>query len=160
MEESTTMKIIIQSVPPHLIRSNQSGDWSYTEDSILALVDEGLPPESQVAIGIHEVIEAWRCREREITDREVCAFDDQYEAERKEGKHNPNDEPGDDPAAPYRGQHMDATHAERAVCHALGITWQEHERAVQQLEEDHPKIESPARSPSELSEPPPKHVLD
>ena len=120
------MEIVIESTPQKILRSEQVGDWFYTDSRIKVNVLKTLPLDSQLAVAIHELIEAWLCRRDNITDEVVCAFDDQYEAERKEGKHGEQDEPGDDPACPYREQHMAATHVERAVCAAIGLNWKEH----------------------------------
>lgn len=125
------MRIIMASVPKELIRAEQSGDWSYGPDLIMAFVLEDCIPESQLAILIHELIEAFLCRKSGVSDKEVCAFDALYEKERQAGQHGENHEPGDDPRAPYREEHMAATHVERAVCLALGLTWEEHEKEIE-----------------------------
>jgi hypothetical protein len=138
------MTIVIQSTRQSKIRSFQSGDWwSHDHDEFTIHVLETMSPESQLAVAIHELVEAYLCRKHGVTDEMVCAFDDKYEAEREQGKHKDNDEPGDDPAAPYRQEHMMATHVERAVCHAIGLSWQEHEQSVIESGEDHPKMEVP-----------------
>lgn len=121
------MKITIHSVPANRIRNEQCGDWwVFGSNQITVHVLEGLSPKAQLAVAIHELIEAWLCHKHRVTDEMVCRFDEQYEAERKEGKHKEDDEPGDDPRSPYRKEHMAATHVERAVCSAIGITWAEH----------------------------------
>lgn len=126
-----TMKIVIHSVPQENIRSNQSGDWWVHGNAQCTVhVLDTLSLHSQLAVAIHELIEGFLCREHLVTDEMVCRFDDQYEAEREQGKHKDEDEPGDDPAAPYRQEHMAATHVERAVCHALGLSWADHEQAI------------------------------
>lgn len=138
------MNVKILSVPAHLIRNKQVGDWWYHENGDIAVhVLENLAPESQLAVAIHELIEAWECRKNGVADKDVCAFDEQYEAEREEGKHHDYDEPGDDPRAPYRQEHAAATHVERAVCAAIGINWREHCQLVPLSEAGHPKKESP-----------------
>lgn len=128
------MNIRIRSVPPHFIRAEQCGDWNYDSESIQVFVRNDIPPDSQFAVAIHEAVEAWRCRRDRITDDAVVEFDQQYEQERKEGKHKEDDEPGDDPRAPYREQHQAATHVEMAVCAGLGITWKEHSLSVLESE--------------------------
>lgn len=124
------MRIILSSIPKKLLRCNQAGDWEYTKDIILVSVDDNLPNDSQLAVAIHELIEAWNCRRDGVTDKQVCDFDHQYEKERAEGKHSETDEPGDDPHSPYRVQHQDATHVERAVCSAIGLGWREHNAVI------------------------------
>jgi len=124
------MNFIIQAGPKHLIRNEQAGDWHYWPTGCHALVDNSLTADSQLAVAVHELVEAYLCKKAGITDEAVCAFDKKYEAERKKGKHGENDEPGDDPRSPYREQHMAATHVERAVCAAIGLNWKEHCDAI------------------------------
>ena len=124
------MIVEIKSTPQSGIRSNQSGDWYYDDDSITVHVLETLPPESQLAIAVHEMTEAFLCRRAGISDDAIVAFDDQYEREREEGKHPNNTEPGDAEDSIYLSQHQAATHCERAVCHALDLAWAEHDRSV------------------------------
>ena len=145
------MQIVIKSVPQNKIRADQSGDWwvSVGNQYTIHVLDTMLP-ESQLAVAIHELVEAYLCWKHGVTDGDVCAFDEHYEAERKEGKHKEDDEPGDDPRSPYRKEHAAATHVERAVCHAFELSWQQHEQSLLESVEDHPKTESPA-SPHQLS---------
>ena len=125
--------IQIVAVPQEKIRAEQVGDWMYTNDSIVVYVLETLSPESQLAVAIHELQEAFLCRKKGITDFVVCAFDKQFEDERKNGHHNEDAEPGDDPRAPYREEHQAATFVERAVCAALGINWNNHCNGIIEL---------------------------
>lgn len=134
------MNIAIHSVPQQRIRANQIGDWwSFGGGSFTIHALETLSPESQFAVIIHELVEAYLCRKRGVTDEVVSAFDEHYEAECKEGKHKPDDEPGDDLRSPYRTEHMAATFVERAVCHVLGISWPEHLPLEPALARDHQK---------------------
>lgn len=87
--------------------------------------------ESDVAVAIHELVEAIHCEMTGTTELEVCQHDRQFEAERVVGRHSEDAEPGDDPRAPYRESHQRANHVERAVCHALDVIWEDHERAVE-----------------------------
>ena len=144
------LNIIIRTAPERLVRAHQSGDWTYTERTILASVmEDTYPPQSELIIGIHEVIEAFLCRKMGITDAEVVAFDEKYERERAQGQHPEDAEPGDAEDCPYRIPHQAATHVERAACHALDVSWIEHESVVQQSEAGHLKTSSPAPHPIE-----------
>jgi len=125
------MRIVIATAPKEFIRASQSGDWDIGENVILVSVRDDIESaESTLAIAIHELVEAFLCRRNGITDKQVVDFDTKFESLR--AKDN-NDEPGDDPAAPYRKEHQAATHVERAVCSALGIKWEEHDNAVGSL---------------------------
>ena len=155
------MNIKIISTPQNKIRSNQLGDWwLFGDDTYVVHVLETLTPEGQLAVAIHELIEAVLCRKHGVNEHQVCAFDDHYEAERKEGQHTEDDEPGDHPLAPYRKEHQDATFVERAVCHVLGISWPMLWRLVPHSGEDRPRTSNPGPLPTESPEPPPQHALD
>lgn len=122
------MEVQIQTVKPPLIRHEQVGDWTYSEarpSFVVSVSSEVKTDESKLAVAIHELIEAFLCRRNKIEDGTVCQFDKMFESERKAG-HWKDEEPGDDPRSPYREQHQRATHVERAVCHALEITWENH----------------------------------
>jgi len=155
------MNIRILSTPQEKIRASQMGDWwLFNDDTYVVHVLETLTPEAQLAVAIHELVEAVLCRKHGVREDQVCSFDEHYEAERQEGKHAEDDEPGDHSLAPYRKEHQDATFVERAVCHALGISWPMLWRLVPHSGEDRPKTPSPAPAQPEWSEPPPQHVLD
>lgn len=125
------MRCIISTVPKEFVRASQVGDWDYGPDTIISSVSlEITDPDAQLAIGIHELVEAYLCRRHGITDADVVKFDLQYEQERKEGKHDELAEPGDAEDAPYRQEHMAATHVERAVCAALGLDWEKHSELI------------------------------
>jgi len=117
----------LKSVPKSLVRSDQAGDWSYGKGKLIAtVVEDRYSPESELAVAIHELVECFLCRKNGISDSQVVKHDDMFNDELAHGHHQEDCEPGDDPRAPYRLEHQAATHVERAVCLALGITWEEH----------------------------------
>lgn len=140
------MTITIKSVPQNRIRADQAGDWWLFGDDITVHTLETFPPEDQLRVAIHELIEAWLCRRDKVSEQDVCAFDYSYEAERKEGKHKEDDEAGDDPRSPYRDQHSAATHVERAVCHVLNVpyelNWPKPSPPAPEKVTEHPQMES------------------
>lgn len=82
---------------------------------------------------VHEIIEQGLCREAGITHKEIDAFDKKFERERTKGKHKTDDEPGDDPRAPYRSQHLTATGIEKMLAAAMGVDWKAYDKAVNSL---------------------------
>jgi hypothetical protein len=83
-----------------------------------------------LCIAVHELIEVILCSRRGITQEQVDKFDKDFESKRQEGNTN---EPGDDPAAPYRKEHFFATSIERLLAAELGIDWKEYEDKINSL---------------------------
>jgi hypothetical protein len=81
-------------------------------------------------VSIHEQIEEHLTRRRGLTEPEIKAFDEKYEAEREAGLHSDDDEPGFDPAAPYLREHTIATGIEMMLAGHMGISWGEYDKAV------------------------------
>jgi hypothetical protein len=95
--------------PYHLlIRVSEMGDWRY-----------------EAAVAVHELVEAMLCKQDDVAEAVVDAFDMGFGSE--------HGEPGDDPAAPYHRQHCFATAVERMFIAALGVPWAEYDAAVEKL---------------------------
>ena len=84
-------------------------------------------------VALHEMIEYELCKMHGITDREVVAFDVNFEAERRMNLHPLDAEPGNHPKAPYRNEHEFATMIEMMVAHKLGVSWSAYEKAILSL---------------------------
>lgn len=116
----------------HRIRNNQAGDWRIGKH-IVATSARMSSQDSELAVAIHELIEAWICSRDGITDEQVTEFDAMFEREREEGQHSQFAEAGDDPRAIYFRAHQRATEVERSVCEALNLLWSQHENNVNEL---------------------------
>jgi hypothetical protein len=81
-------------------------------------------------VGIHELIEAYLCRKRGISEGSVTAFDIEFESKRPSGN---TDEPGCDPAAPYYKEHLYATGIEKQISTELNVSWSEYEKTINAL---------------------------
>lgn len=79
----------------------------------------------EVALGIHEAVEAVLCRHDGVSQGDVDAFDHQYER-----THASDLNSGDDPAAPYAKQHCFATACERILIAAFGVSWEEYDKEL------------------------------
>jgi hypothetical protein len=130
-------RIILQSLNQKEIRNDQAGDWMFPEDgtSLPLICSSAWMTDwrSELAVAVHEMIEALLCEQHGVTDLQVTQHDAMFEEERTKGLHGLYAEAGDDPRAPYRDEHAEATFAERAICAALGLAWGEHERNVEAL---------------------------
>lgn len=97
------------------IRISQMSDWRY-----------------EALVLIHELVEYILVRHYEIPIEKIDEFDRMFEKEREEGIHT-NEEPGDDPRAPYREQHKFASQIERMVAVVLRVDWQDYEKTIDSL---------------------------
>lgn len=89
---------------------SKTGDWRYF-----------------ILIAVHEIVEAALCRHAGIKEEAVTAFDVLFEQQKGEG------EPGDDPGAPYRRQHLLATGIEQILAAELGVDWKAYGEALAKL---------------------------
>ncbi len=106
------------------------GDFQVIDGVRTLRVSEFGNADYEFMILLHEMVEQHLALKRGITAEAVDAFDMQFEKDRPEGN---EDEPGDDPAAPYYSAHQFATIIERMMCHELGLDWNEYNRAVVKL---------------------------
>lgn len=110
--KSPVSHISIRFIPHHEQRYDTLGDWfieGYTLH-IRASNDQDLPP---FLIALHELVEAWLCLQRGISQEAVDAFDKAYTG---------NGEPGDEPDAPYRAEHRQAMLIEHLMANFMGLT--------------------------------------
>ncbi len=120
---------VISQVPHRKQRYETVGDWI-----------PGKPAEIRVSkmkdqryvflVALHEIIEYELCKMNGISDREVVAFDVNFEAERRRNLHPLEAEPGNDPRAPYRDEHDFATMIEMMVAQKLGVKWSAYEKTL------------------------------
>ena len=125
------MKIQIETIPHDKHRYPTCGDWWYAADGTLQIRVSALGNEDYEAlVALHELVEVLLCKKRGITTEAVDAFDKAFEAARAPGN---EDEPGDDPKAPYRKEHFFATNIEALMSAELGVNWQEYEARLNEL---------------------------
>ena len=119
----------ISQIPHQRQRYETVGDWipgSPAEIRVSKMKDQRYV----FLVALHEMIEFELCKKNGITDREVVAFDVNFEAERRNNLHPIDAEPGNDPRAPYRNEHDFATMIEMMVAQKLGVSWSDYERTV------------------------------
>lgn len=126
------MRITIETVQHQSQRYPTVGDWYNDGYGGLKInVSDMKNWRYEFLVGIHELVEAALCKDRNISQREVDNFDLKYEENRL-----PDDkdtEPGDSPQAPYYAEHVFAGCIERLLAHELGIEWAVYEHAIAQL---------------------------
>lgn len=128
------MKITIETIPHENQRYRTLGDWIFDENGNLnILVSETGNDDYNLAIAIHEMAEAIKCREYGIDERDVYGFDLAFEEERELKLHGEFDEPGDDVRAPYHNEHLLATKIEKSVIEHLGHSWEDYENTLNKI---------------------------
>ena len=126
------MKITIETIPHDQQRYCTAGDWiEQPGGDILIRVSELGDWRYNMAVGIHEAVEALLCRNDGVSQADVDAFDMAF----SEDQPIPwaSSEPGDERAAPYARQHCFATAVERMLIGAFGLSWADYEAAVEAL---------------------------
>lgn len=96
-----------------VIRVSKLSDWRY-----------------EMLVAIHELAEVLMCKHDGVSQELVDAFDKDFEAKRTEDN---EDEPGDEPDAPYVKQHCLATGIERIMAAHLGVSWKNYEAELGEL---------------------------
>ncbi len=125
------MKILIETIPHEAHRYETCGDWYYDSDDVLHIKVSKLSDwRREMLVAVHELVEVLSCKNDGITQEVVDKFDKEFEAHR----HPDNeDEPGDEPTAPYVNQHCLATGIERILAQQWGVNWKEYEQELGNL---------------------------
>jgi hypothetical protein len=123
------LRIEIQAIPHASHRYETVGDYWDDEGGVHVRVSDVGNQDYEFLVAIHELIEQHLCRKRGIPEPEILAFDRAFEAERAAGKWT-DEEPGCDPRAPYRKEHLFAEVVERLVAQELGIDFDTYETAL------------------------------
>jgi hypothetical protein len=112
------LRIVIETVDHQ--RYPTAGDWQLKPDGLHIFVSRMSDQRYEFLVGMHEVIEAYLCKQAGVTQAAVDRFDQAYEHRRKPGD---SSEPGDDPKAPYHLAHVFATKVERMLADQLDVNW-------------------------------------
>lgn len=125
------MKITIDTIPHSSQRYNTPGDFFGNGDGDIQInVSELGDWRKEMCIAVHELVELLICKWQGISIRQIDDFDLKFEAEREQGIHKPDDEPGSHKDAPYKSAHFVAETVERVVAFALGLDWNDYEYSV------------------------------
>ena len=122
----------IAQVPHRKQRYETVGDWIPGKPAQIR-VSKMKDQRYVFLVALHEMIEYELCKMHGITDKEVVAFDVNFEAERRMNLHPMDAEPGDHPKSPYRSEHEFATVIEKLVAQKLGVSWSDYEKSVLSL---------------------------
>ena len=125
------MKICIETIDHNAQRYNTVGDYWVDLAGVVQIRVSNLPDQTyEQLIVLHELIELFLVQARGIPLSKIDEFDVRFEANRKNGNF---DEPGDDPKAPYKQEHLIATGIEKILAAQLGVDWKTYDQAVNDL---------------------------
>lgn len=129
------MKIIIQTIPHTAQAYETCGDWRFEKDGTLNIYVSDLKNEKMsFLIGMHEAIEAFLCKSNGVKQKDVDAFDIEFEKIRELYPDTiGNHEPGDMISAPYHKEHTFATIIEKMIAYELGVDWKSYDKKVSAL---------------------------
>ena len=105
------------------------GDWIIKDEELVIYVADTGNWKYNMAVAIHEQVEALACHAQGITTKQVDDFDLPWE------EHDGLYEPGEDPHAPYHKQHMSSMAIEEILYepHMLDINSDDFEAALDKL---------------------------
>src|ERR1035437_1380048 len=122
------MNVKIEVIDHAKQRYSTCGDWFFDKRGNLTIRVSKLSDwRREMLVAFHELAEVMICKHRHISQASVDRFDKQFEKDRAKGKHGEDDEPGDDPKAPYRREHFSATNVEAILSVELGVDWAKYE---------------------------------
>ncbi|MBV8844152.1 MAG: hypothetical protein JO307_15195 [Bryobacterales bacterium] len=125
------MHINIETIPHEMQRYPTVGDYWQEGNIEQVRVSAMKDWRYEVLVTIHELIEMALTRQHGVSEGAITEFDIKFETERLEGLRF--GEPGDDPDAPYRREHMFATKLERLLAAELDVDWDQYELYVDSL---------------------------
>lgn len=122
------MKITIEVIPHEHQRYPTVGDWEFDPDGNLSIKVSRMDNwKYESLVALHELVEVLKCKSDGVSQKDVDAFDMQFEKDRAE---DDDSEPGDSPLSPYKKQHCLATGIERIMAAELGVDWKTYDDAV------------------------------
>lgn len=126
--------INIKIIPHKNHRYTTVGDWFFDDKTgdLEIRVSKLSDWRRQLLIAVHELCEVAICTHEGISTEVVDKFDKDFEANRSPEN---EDEPGDEPTAPYVKQHCIATGIERILAAALDVQWKTYEEELGELPE-------------------------
>ncbi len=125
------MRIHIQTIPHDEQRYPTVGDYWDAEGIEQVRISKMKDWRYEILVTVHELIEMAITKHRGIPEESITAFDVAFEKAREVGL--VEGEPGDQPDAPYRREHVFATNIERLFAAELDVDWREYDTYVNSL---------------------------
>ncbi len=125
------MQIHIETIPHDMQRYPTVGDYWQEDGAEQVRISQMKDWRYEILVTVHELIEMAITRHRAISEADITAFDVAFEKAREQGL--VHGEPGDQPDAPYRREHVFATNLERLLAAELDVDWAEYDEYVNML---------------------------
>ena len=114
-----------------MLRYDTCGDYFVNDDGLTELnIKSQTNQDYEFLITIHELIEEYLTRKRNIKEEDIMIFDLMFEQERRNGLHSEDDEPGYDIRSPYRREHIFSENIERLIAQELGVDWVQYNNEI------------------------------
>lgn len=119
------MNISVKTIPHSEQIYETTGNWLWDSEGNLEIYISKVGDwRSEMAVAVHEIIEALICNDRGISEESVSSFDIS----------NPElEDPGLSSDAPYHAEHMFATSVEMLLVAELGVDWNVHNEKLESL---------------------------
>jgi hypothetical protein len=128
------LSINFKVIPHKEQRYETFGDYWWDESGVLqARISDIGDDDMHFAGFLHEVFEAYSTNKKGVKEPDIMAFDEMFNKETDEGLHKIDDEPGEDPRAPYKEDHLFANVLEKLAGIFLKVDEQEYQRRVTKL---------------------------
>jgi hypothetical protein len=137
------MTVEIRVIPHDQQRYPTIGDWEIvdghkTPNHLRISVSDLGDWRQEMAVAVHELIEALLCLHNGPTQEEVDAFDKEFERLHEKYNRGCNhypacEEPGACPDAPYAHEHAIADVVERLLIDQFGLNWTAYESNVERV---------------------------
>lgn len=126
------MNVKIEIIPHEQHRYTTVGDWFFDASGDLTIQVSKLSDwRREMLVAIHELVEVVMCRSDGISQ----AIVDDFDMNKFKYSDHPDEEPGDQPYAPYRRAHCVATGIERIMASELCVNWKPYEEELEALPE-------------------------
>ena len=125
------MRIHVETIPHDMQRYPTVGDYWDENGTEQVRVSEMKDWRYEILVAVHELIEMAITKHRGIAEAAITAFDVAFEHARESGL--VQGEPGDQPDAPYRREHVFATNIERLFAAELDVDWPQYDEYVNSL---------------------------
>lgn len=116
--------IVIVTSRPEYQRYPTAGDYWENHDVVNINITEQDNEDYEFLIAIHELVEFWITRKRDIKEEDITNYDLEWEKR----NYPKADEPGNEIDCIYKDEHRFAENIERQIAHEIGVDWEQYNK--------------------------------